>query len=437
MKKFIFFFIFLMIPLATAFPCESIPEQESCLVIQNDPELTQEEKEELYNAIISTEFPDYEFTYNYNTNIEFADPPEDVQTISSMHVKNAWMKIITAMPSILIGNNLYSQEQGEILTAYNYDIELPSGIQGNDCKTTYSISEQTEELNIYQDGNLIGNDLLQEYTINQDSLFTAELIITVGVRVKHYQGHQGHCNIGEYCPTSCQYSHSTSQTSTINLDDQLDIYYYNEEPLGEIILLDELYNSYHGYILAENYTALDLEFQNSEYNLRNYYYDFNFTYQPYYILTIRANEEDSEFINNIIVEEELGFIVSSINNPILTLYNHFNTFQLPQTFNFIDQDLEIETNGLFHKIGDTITVTSNIENTQFEYNGEIITGSQAEFTATQEDQTIKAHYQDKNATKMVFTSSESWGDFYNLGIFGMLIFLINKVGLFFMRRMTL
>ena len=350
MKKLVLtLFLLLVLPLATAFPCESIPEQESCLVIQNDLELTPEEKEELYNAIISTEFPDYEFTYNYNTNIEFTDPPEDIQTISSMHVKNAWMKIITAMPSILIDNNLYSQEQGEILTAYNYDIELPSGIQGNDCRTTYSISEQTEHLNIYQNNNLIGNDLLQEYTISQDSLFTTELTITVEVRVKHYQGHQGHCNIGEYCPTSCQYSHSNSQTSVITLEDELDLYYYNEKPLGEIILLDELYNSYHGYILAENYTALDLEFQNSEYNLRNYYYDFNFTYQPYYILTIRANEEDSEFINNIIVEEELGFIVSSINNPILTLYNHFNTFQLPQTFNFIDQDLEIETTetGLF------------------------------------------------------------------------------------------
>ncbi len=437
MKKLVLtLFLLLVIPLATAFPCESIPEQESCLVIQNDPELTEEEKDELYNAIISTEFPDYEFTYNYNTNIEFTDPPEDIQTTSAMHVKNAWMKIITAMPTILIDNQLYSQEQGELLTAYNYEIELPSGIQGNDCKTTYSISQQEEQLNIYQNNNLIGNNPLQEYTINQDSTFTAELTIYVEIQTRHYQGHQGHCNIGEYCPTSCQYSHTTHQSSTITLDDHLDIYYYNEEPLGEIILLDELYNSYHGFILAENYTALDLEFQNSEYNLRNYYYDFNFTHQPYYILTIRANEEDSEFINNIIVEEN-EFFTNTIENPILTLYNHFETFQLSQTFNFTDQDLEIETNGLFHQIGDTITVTSNIENTQFEYNGEIIIGNEAEFTATQEDQTIEATHQDKNATKMVFTSSESWGDFYNLGIFGMLIFLINKVGLFFMRRMTL
>jgi hypothetical protein len=432
MKKLSILVLLLLIPLATAFPCESIPDEFLCLEIQNDQELTLEEKEELYNSLMSIEFPDFEFVYNYNTNIEFTSPPENVSTTDSMQIKNAWLSIITVMPSVLIEDQLYSQEQGTLLTAYNYDTELPSGLQGNDCKTLYSISEQTEELSIYKNGDLIGHDLVQDYTINNDSNFLAQLLITSVIRVRHYQDHQGHCYIGEYCPSTCEYSHTTYQTAQITLEDELELFYYDEQPLGEVHLLDQITSSYHGEILAENYTALDLGFANSEYNLRNYYYDFDFSYKPYYVLTIKANEEQSEFIDNIIVGD-LDFFVKDINSAVLTLYNHFGSFEYPLTFNFNDEDLVLETDKNFYEIGETILVTSNLD-AEIEYNGETLYGNEVEFTASQEDHTIKAYYGNKQDTRMIFVANESWIGFYNLGFFGMLIFLINKIGLFFMRR---
>jgi len=276
---FILFFLFLMIPIATAFPCE-LTDNPQCEEIQN-LDLTEQEKELLYQSLIASDYPNHELIQDYNTNITFSQPPENTQIHSTSYIRNAWLEIATIMPSVILNDSLYSKETGNILTAYNYQIQLPAN---TNCETTYSLHEQTTTLNIYQNNQLIGNSNLQSYTISEDTEFRAELTIEVIVKEDHYEIQQG--NIGENA--SCEYTHTTYSTEQISLSDAIEVKYFEEFPEGEVLLLDQIYDSYKGLIRAEEYANLKLMFNNSEYKQNNFYYLPEFTLKPYYVVTWRA-----------------------------------------------------------------------------------------------------------------------------------------------------
>ncbi|MFH1972793.1 MAG: hypothetical protein ABIJ18_04930 [archaeon] len=411
MRKFFLFFLILLIPLATAHPCD-LTQDLQCQEIQN-LNLTDLEKEQLYQSITATDYPNHDLIQSYNSAIQFSTPPENTQIHSTSYIRNAWLEIATIMPSIILNDSLYSKETGNILTAYNFQIQLPN----NTDTEKYSLQSQEAQLNIYQNNQLIGSSTLQSYTISEDTEFRADLNIEVTVRTDYY--------------AQDEYSHTTYSTEQISISDNLKVKYYKKQPEGNILILDQIYDSYKGSINANNYTNLTLTFNNSEYKQNNFYYIPEFTLKPYYVVTLKAIPQGYSESNNIIVDEN-EFNVSDITNSTLILYNHFDSFEFPQEFEFEDDDLEFKIDKLIYKQGDTITITSDKE-AMFEYNYQTQFGTTVTFTASPESTTIKAYYNEKEYTKMVFTSANSWRQAYNIGFFAVLIFFISKVGVFFLK----
>ena len=155
----------LLLPSAIAFNCNSLSggDLAICNSIQNT-NLSQADKDLLISDIFNSNKtnPNFDFVYQWNTNLNISNSP-DGKIYSSETIKNAWIKIISLMPSIIENNTLYSSNSGKLLTAYSYNYQLPSGIVSGDCNTYYSLSSRTEQLNVYINGNLIGHDKLTSF----------------------------------------------------------------------------------------------------------------------------------------------------------------------------------------------------------------------------------------------------------------------------------
>ncbi|MDP2947337.1 MAG: hypothetical protein Q8N88_04430, partial [Nanoarchaeota archaeon] len=191
-QKFIFLVFALILPSAVAFNCDGLSGGDLyvCKSIQ-DANLTSIEKDLLISDIFNKNkiTPNFDFIYLWNTNLNFTNSP-DGKEYSSGTISNAWIKIISLMPSILDNETLYSSNNEKLLTAYNYRYTLPSGNAKGDCKTEYSLESKDEDLKIYLNNNLIGKDKLISFIISNESdnlVFKSELNIQVNYRVAHYR----------------------------------------------------------------------------------------------------------------------------------------------------------------------------------------------------------------------------------------------------------
>ena len=123
-KIFLLLAVALALPLATAFDCNELTEGdfEICSSIQQS-ELTAIEKDLLIADIFkpSNTFPNHDFIYSWNLDLDITDSPDGIKT-SRGSIRNAWIKIIASMPSILEEGILYIPERGKLLSEYNYEI---------------------------------------------------------------------------------------------------------------------------------------------------------------------------------------------------------------------------------------------------------------------------------------------------------------------------
>src|SRR3989338_7260793 len=182
--------------------CESITGQNynDCISIYNS-DLSQEEKDLLYaNLVYTGDYsPKHDLVYNWNTNKEFINPPDNVEIRSGMFIKNAWNKILAVMPSVL-DNELYVPENIKVLNGFHYDLEIPNNYQGNypntnngDCKRTYNIAYNNAYNNIYLNDELKGQGKLLSLAINENSTLRSKYKIEVGIDINHYKWHEYCC----------------------------------------------------------------------------------------------------------------------------------------------------------------------------------------------------------------------------------------------------
>jgi hypothetical protein len=262
----------LLLPSAIAFNCNSLSGGDLyiCNSVQNT-NLSQAEKDLLIADIFNKNktIPDFDFIYSWNTNLNIKDSPDNKYQ-SSGAIRNAWVKIIALMPSVLENNILYIPEQGKILTRYNYNVVLPSGTVLGDCKTYYSLEDKKESLDIYANDKLIGHDQLTGFIIkdNPENLdFIARLNIEVKYKVKHYQ-RERYCS--EYKDgkciryrTVCEYSSTNYHTDTLTLADSLNTKLYKSQLNSSFKITDKYNGITSGVLEANNFTKLILSFNNS------------------------------------------------------------------------------------------------------------------------------------------------------------------------------
>jgi hypothetical protein len=370
MKKQIFLYLAfaLLLPSAIAFNCNSLSggDLQVCNSIQG-MNLSQADKDLLISDILDQNktTPDFYFVYQWNTNLNIPSSP-DGRTYSSGTIKNAWVKIISLMPSIIEDNTIYSSNNEKLLTAYNYNVVLPSGLEGGDCWTNYGLTSKADSLSIFLNGNLIGSNRLSSFIINanQDNLnFVSALDIRVDYYVDHYKTYwycSRHNSNGTCIAYSsvCQFSNRDIRADSLTLADNLNARLYKSQLNSSFKVTNEYSGITQGLLNANNFTNLALSFNNSYYKYSKYLYSLNYSL-PYYALTIKAEPIEYTNLNNIHVDRRdngFYFTVADTSNCKIQLNDFFNSNLFPCNLTFNETEVSITTDQTNYFDNDTIKI---------------------------------------------------------------------------------
>jgi len=456
-----FFFFFLLTPAVLAFDCNLLREdlRGFCEEI-NQLGLTVEEKELLIMDLIynSKEFADHDFVYYWNTNLAVEKAPEGIELQDKGNIKDAWLKILTIMPSILEENKLYCSDQGKLLARYDYDVKIPTETMSGDCKTEYEKLSENAKLNVYLNDNLIGNEQVNPFTTNTDADFKAVLDISLDTKIKRYSWRDYCCETDRHCYTQCTYKRgkktctkvcknectkycqtcelrtTETQQDRLTLTDTFKADYYNSKPQTTFSIANQYYDITEGFLNITNFTSLLLSFKESYYQNNKYFYDLSYSFKPYYILTLKANKHLTESARNIHVtnkDPEFRFVVENPEDCNIKVSDHFKTYEQKCDTGFQKTNITLETDKLAYREGETIkvNVTPKDKQIRISYGQQTVNAyAIAEFTAQPYDNKVTAELGDAKANKVIYVSNSSnWRLIIYLLLFLSIIYFVVKL----------
>ncbi|MBT3297914.1 hypothetical protein HN385_03245 [archaeon] len=330
--------ILLFLPLASALDCSLTTEETYCESL-TEYNLTDTELEQIYSILLyeSTDYPNHDFIQEYNLDIEITEPVTN--TTDSTYIKNAWLSILTVFPSVIENDIIYTPNITQVLSAYDYDVQLPSDYRASrypytssgDCKRTNHLTVNDAQLSIYFNSIYQDNQELTELQIDSNGTIEVELQISTTVRTKHYEW--------DRYTRRCEYDDSTYSSDSLTLSDTLDIMYYNITPETNLTFTGEYWNISRGTFFASNYSQFQINFNNSSYTSQRNYYDLLFVHQPYYFAYLRANNYISETVQGMNVYNNI-FTVSTPTECNLYAYNHFFELNTSCDLTIYEQELE-------------------------------------------------------------------------------------------------
>jgi len=429
--------------LITAFDCNDLAEEirDTCCQIQ-DSDLSDKEKSAIlsnlgYNGKF---FPDHDYIYQRNTNIEIADAPFNVTKSSRLFVKDAWLSLFAVMPSVLYNSSLYVPESIDVLSGFNYRIEIPDNYYSSsypstdqgDCKRIYTLVNNISENRVYANNIYQGSGNLVPAAIDADSEIKAEYNISVNVKIDHYKWRKYCCkrsykSCTRYC-SECIYRSSETQKEEISIVDTLDIIYYDNNLFADAEITDSYMSTSK---LRFNYSnSARLGFQDSSYEFNQYAYDIAYSQEPYYAYTLRAEDYNQESMSNMLKDEN-GLIVKNTDNCSIMAFDFFNILEKGCDLEYTDLDFYIKTDKLRYKPGEIINVEIYPADVpvKIAYDDEIkdVIGT-ASFTAKPLNNKITAYYSSLQAEAVIYVADEDrFAIIYNLSVFGLLNYFIYVV----------
>jgi len=417
MKLFFVFlgFILILIPMAKAINCDSISNPELCEEILNS-NLTNEEKEYLISDIIDNlkNFPSHDFVKEYNLAIGTSNPLENVQKYNEGYIKNAWIKLIAVMPSILENNTIYISDNGEVLSAFGHEIELPSETIGQDCKTKYVLKENKGVLNVFLNNNYQGSGRLVEFSANKDSEVRIEYEITVKTDIRHYMWNNGRC----------RYKYTEYKTDNLVISDISKLKYYNPNSKANFSVIDQYSGITKGVLLGNNFSSLHLSFANSYFNQYGYKYSIIWNPDSYNSFQVKAEKDKKIESNNLFYKNNNPYeiLVNDISNCQIRLYDHFKNKIFPCNLEFEELNITIETDKLIYKNNETIHVTTKPSNKKFslEYaNYTFNVTNSIDIKAVYPDNRISLFYNGRRYDKIIHVKNDKpLTLLFSLSIFG-------------------
>ena len=368
MKAIFAFFLFLvLISSVSAIDCNMLDNKELCKQIQSSG-LSQSDKDYLLSDIIADQknFPAHDFVRDWNLQIDTSKRPIDVKIYNQKFIKNAWAKILTIMPSIKENNIIYHTSQGEVLSAFDYEVQLPTSTESGDCKTIYYLEENQAQLKVYVNNVYQDSGDLVKFITNKDANIKIVYDIKVKVKVKHYEKNR-YCTRRENgkCVrhnSKCEYDYSESRTDTLRITDYLSGRYYNPQITANFQVTDKYADTIKGNLTAKDYTSLHLSFNNAELNKYDYAYSVEWTKDN--IINVKADKEETIKLNNLVYDNN-AVKVSNVDGCKLIAHNFFDKTIFPCNLNFKDVDLKLETDKLVYNIGETIKVKVEPSNQEF------------------------------------------------------------------------
>jgi len=207
-------------------------KQEECQNILTDSSLSLEQKQDLYLNLLNSQekLASYDFVWSWNESLQWIEPPATAPQESSGIIQNAWVKIVSVDKGYfdLEKQEWFVQPTGQILTEHDYSIEVPSGTEGDDCQTNYSLEILNNALAIELNGANIGNQRITQYfssaTNNGQMNFAITLSLQTRLIVDHYKEIET-CDLDPRywdngCRTTCKYEFTEERFDSVNPRDE-------------------------------------------------------------------------------------------------------------------------------------------------------------------------------------------------------------------------
>jgi hypothetical protein len=355
--------LLLMIPIAYAVDCSNLPDKKLCREIQNSG-LSEEEKEYLIEDLLDDlkNFPSHESVREWNINVDTSLPPDNVKKYEKGYIKHAWVKLLSVMPSVLENNTLYCGEEGEVLSAFNHEVELPTKKASGDCKTEYILKENKGVLSVSLNNQNIGTGRLVEFTTDRDSIFRTAYDVIVRTDIRHYEWERYCCEREDgYCVRRCkrcEYDHTEYKTDKLRITDSVKLEYYNPNTTADFTVKSKYGDTTRGVLSADNFTSLYLSFANSYLKEFNYRYSIAWDIPPHNVFTVKAEPEKHFEHKNLIFDGNNSYDIwiKDTTRCKLNAYDHFRNNEFPCNLKFEDLNIEIETDKLTYEDNETIKV---------------------------------------------------------------------------------
>lgn len=427
MKWIIFFFI--LIPVVSALQCDL--NNPYCSEILNS-NLNASDKEYLVSSLVHEKinFPNHDFIYNFNTKIKVDDIKDKVVKTEKGYIKNAFVKLIAVMPSVIENNSLFVNN-GQIYSLFDHKIELPTGNAPGDCNTKYYVTKHDSVLNAYSDSNYLGSGNLVNFSINKDTNLNVNYLIDLITNIEHYKLRTYCCARGKRGCTRtcsvCEYSYTEVKNDNLVLKDSFDVKYYDLKLNASFNVINKYYDTTKGILNTTNFTALEFKFSDSFFNRYNYFYTLNWS--DLNAITIKAEKYPVESSSNLIKNNE--FLVKNTDECRITLYDHFKKDEFYCNLSFIKPNIYLETDKLTYYANDTIKVKlfpSNLEFNLTYSNYSIIVKNNIDLKAVPFSNNIRISYNDLEYEKYIYVKDrQNWNFLFNLLIFVGVNFSVVKV----------
>lgn len=278
-------------------------QRTDCENILRDSSLTLVEKEDLYLNLIESQgaLPSHEFAWEWNKKINFTTAPAGVQQKSEGILKSAWVKIVTVHKSVLDLDEMrwLVQPQGDVLSAYNYSVVLPSGTAPGDCRTEYSYKMLAENLGVSLNGKSIGSGKIAQFSApvadGGQMDFAANLYLKARLEIRHYQTVTT-CLIPIFewtCTSSCVFSHTSYEENELQTSDKFEA--QASAPTYGAETTFEKFSGFNKFRLwvnsAGKINELRLQIGADEFSFSELNFDLDTTLEPYGVLYVSRRQE--------------------------------------------------------------------------------------------------------------------------------------------------
>lgn len=401
--------------------------------------LSESEKQLIVGSLMSNAYyTNHSFIRKWNTGINFTEAPYGVNAIDKDYIRDAWFSIVAIMPSVWLKNDLLSPGYGQILSAYNYWIEIPVGTEPGDCKTEFSLIENTSKLSIYLNNEYIGDARLTSFNTSQNLSFNAFLNIKATIEVQHYKERKYCCRWDEngchkIC-TVCHHENTEYRTNEVNLIDSKQAIL--DKPIidPEVRAINRYRNTTYGILNISNFAAFSLDFANSSLRQYNYQYEFNRTFEPYDILTIRAIPHRELIKHNMNLEhstKDYRFFIPDSEICSLRYYDFFIEWVENCSINQTAIPLVLKTDKRSYRQNESINLSIEPANTTvtINYGNESwIAANSIELPAQQYQNRIEAYRDEQKADVVFHVKDGNTIDFWlNFGIFTSVLYSVYLV----------
>jgi hypothetical protein len=372
-KLFLFWVLALSVvqaPFVFSLNCDAVSSQNKdiCNSIIQMSNLTDEEKLLLIsNLDYSNNLqPDHFMVSSHNNGLTVTSVPQGIQTISKTYIKNAWASIFAFSPSVYYNKSLFIPKDSEVLTGFNYTLEIPRNYSspgypttdGGDCRRTYTILQNIDKNNVFVNNILAGEGKKVRISLSNDSKIVSNYYISFKLKIDHIKWRSYCCKrrngiCTKTCRT-CDSSSSETKEESVSILSERFVKYYPNNLFADIIYLKQNANSNE---IKLNYSdSVSLKLKSSSFLFYKYAYSLNSSFYPYNVYTIIARDLKQSSLDNLYFTNKY-LVVKDLSECYLAGYDFFNKVEKNCSLVNSKINLSIQTNQTYYNLGDKINVS--------------------------------------------------------------------------------